>query len=169
MYLPRPLFALVRHLLPIACVDAVPYREIPNGIEIGLIRRYTNDRGTTGWTMVGGRVRYGERLPEALRRHLIETLGPDIRCALPDPHQPTRADEYFPHPRPGERRDRSKHAVALSYPVKIDGAVRAGGEALEFRWFSVNALPDESEIGFGQGETVRRIACDIAQPSTAPS
>jgi len=152
--LPGPLYAAVRRLVPIACVDALPYRERDGAIEIGLIRRRLADGRGTGWNLVGGAVRRGEPLADALARHLRATLGPGAAWTLPDTERPVLAAEYFPRPEPPRRRDPRKHAIALSYLVAVAGDVTAAGEALEFRWFAPDARPADAEVGFDQGDVI---------------
>jgi 8-oxo-dGTP pyrophosphatase MutT (NUDIX family) len=158
MELPAPLYALVRRLVPIACVDALPYRRSDRGIEIGLIRRLDADDSREVWNLVGGRVRYGETLADALTRHLRDALGAAAVWTLPDTERPPVAAQYFPHARLPMRRDPRKHAIALAYPVAVSGSIRPEGEALDFRWFDADALPDPDAVGFDQGDVIRCLA-----------
>jgi ADP-ribose pyrophosphatase YjhB (NUDIX family) len=168
MHFPAFLDAALRRLVPIACVDALPYQETANGTLIGLIRRVSADGKRQGWNLVGGRVRYREALSEALDRHLRDTLGADARWEPPDVEHPVSVAEYFPDKRPGARHDPRKHAVALGYVVKLTGSITPTGEALDFRWFPANELPPDAEIGFDQANVVSGLANSLL-PGTRPA
>lgn len=154
-YLPRPVYALLKRAIPIACVDVLPFRRSAGIVEVGLILRQGERRGRVGWALVGGRVQYEETLRHALERHLSDTLGPTAAWSVPDMEAPLHAAEYFPAPSVGQRHDPRQHAVALGYVAYIAGEVDPRGEALDFRWFTVDALPPEDQIVFGQVSVVR--------------
>src|SRR5690606_41927319 len=71
----------VRAQVPIVYVEAVPVRvdALGNVTEVGLLLRQAAD-GTISRLIVSGRVKFGERLREALLRHCAKDLGP---LALP--------------------------------------------------------------------------------------
>lgn len=167
MHLPSPVYAVLRRLMPIACVDALPYRHGPAGLQVGLINRYTSLGRERGWTLVGGRVRFNESMADALDRHLRNTLGPEALWTLPNAEIPARADEYFPHPRRGERRDPNKHAIALSYAVAVSGSIHPVGEALDFQWFPASELPSPAEIGYGQAPTIEELAAGLQKATSS--
>jgi hypothetical protein len=52
--------------------------------------------------------------------------------------------------------DPRKHAVASSFLIWTDcqPSARPGGEALDFKWFRVTALPEGSEIWPGTADLV---------------
>ena len=72
----------IRAHVPLVYVDAVPVRVDGRGevTEIGLLLRQAAD-GTISRMVVSGRVMFGERIRDALMRHLEKDLGP---LALPD-------------------------------------------------------------------------------------
>jgi len=162
MHLPRPLYALVRRAVPIVCVDTLPYRMVGADLEAGLIRRVAEDGRSTGWALVGGRVRREETLQEALERHLCGSLGKNAQWHLPyEVERPLFAAQYFPHPRAGQRPDPRQHAIALSYLVEVTGEVSARGEALDFRWFQLESLPPSHEIVFGQASVIEALVSSL--------
>lgn len=142
----------VQGALPVLCVDVVPIRfDQRADVLVGLIRRETPHQGQR-WCFVGGRVRRGEALREALAREWVSALGDD--CA---PGAMLRACplvvEYRPDSTPGRPHDPRKHAVGLTYAVEAVGDPRASGvEAIDFRWFDPAEL-NANVMGFGQ-ETV---------------
>jgi ADP-ribose pyrophosphatase YjhB (NUDIX family) len=154
--LPRPLYWLTQKLSPVVCVDILPRRVDGDVVEFGLIRR-ESDRGDVVWALVGGGVHRGETTGEALRRHLRETLGTQVRWTEPDTAYPSLIAEYFPWERPTHGLDSRKHAVALTYLVDVAGHPEAQGEALDFRWFRRDELPSENDLWRGQRAVVSRL------------
>ena len=142
VHLPRPVYWLARKLVPIACVDILPYRNTgPSGPEVCLIERKGADGRTPGWALVGGRVMLRESLEQAMTRHLESTLGAAITIGPVDSAHPLHAAEYSPDGRPAGRIDPNKHAIALSYVIEIGGETEPRGEADDLRWFAADSLP----------------------------
>src|SRR5262249_47638062 len=71
----------IRANVPLVYVDAVPVRVdvMGNVTKVGMLLRQAAD-GSISRMVVSGRVLYGERVREALLRHLEKDLGP---VALP--------------------------------------------------------------------------------------
>lgn len=134
--------------LPIACVDLLPVQRDAAGrvARIGLIRR-DSPMGPR-WCHLGGRVLYGETLAEALRRHLTGSLSGTEGAEIAT--NPYFVNQYFPnHDHPDAGFDPRKHAVAVCHLVEFSPGARPaahGSEALSFAWFSVDALPQDSEL-----------------------
>ena len=154
VWLPRPVYWLARKLVPIPCVDVLPYRDSDAGPEVGLIRRIGADGSTPGWALVGGRVIMRESLEEAIVRHVESTLGDGLEIGAVDTSRPLHAAEYSPDGRPGGRIDPNKHAVALSYVLEIDGLITPIGEAVDFEWFPADAIPDQQAFAYSHGSVV---------------
>lgn len=167
MHLPRAVYAVIRRLVPIACVDALPYRHSADGVQIGLIRRLDADGKREVWNLVGGRIRHGETLADALERHLRDALGEGANWTIPDLRHPASLDEYFPDERPNALRDPRKHAVAAAYPVPVTGAIRPQGEALGFEWFDVDEIPREN-IGYDQARVIDELAAALKMELQTP-
>jgi ADP-ribose pyrophosphatase YjhB (NUDIX family) len=148
-------YAHARALVPIACVDVLPWRQAGGVLEIGLITR-AGEHGQPAFALVGGRVRREETLAAAVARHVAETLGPEAALGDVDAMRPLGVFEYFPDGR-GGLVDTTKHAVAMTYAAPLSGRPRPAGEASAFDWFPADALPDASAFGYGHGEVVRRI------------
>ena len=158
----------IQEILPIACVDAFAIRpgETDADLEIGLILRATPDEGRR-WTLIGGRLLYGESILEGLQRHVSDSLGSNIAFETTSGDQPLYVAQYAPEPRPGFARDIRRHAVALTFAITLQGEVRTiGSEALDFGWFQASALPVE-EIGFGQATVI--VTALAARPSPPPA
>lgn len=144
-FLPADLYARIEQSMPIACVDFVPVRHVEGRIEIGLILR-DSPFGRV-WCHLGGRIARGESIADALQRHSRDTLDTDMILDL-DP-QPSYVYQWFPpedrpesaqHFRHGE--DPRKHSVGLSFTTQLAGDPRPRNEALDFSWFSPNAIPE---------------------------
>ena len=159
---PGPLYRFVRGLVPIACVDLLPYRQTQAGTEIGLILRH-DYRSTEVWCFIGGGIHRGESVAAAADRHLHETLGADVSQAGGGLDLPVAVGEYLPVRFSDEPHDPRKHAIALTYLVELDGIPRPQGEALAFEWFAADAVPTE-RMGFGQDRVYASLR---AQPSVA--
>lgn len=154
-WIPEEKYECIRASVPIVCVDVLlsPHN-IPE--QIGLIHRTTYDGGF-GWCLIGGAVLRNEHLLDAVDRHVKASLGACIRV-IRSSICLGAVIEYFSEPELGDFYDPRKHAVALTYAAecKAFGKPEVSGEALDFRWFSIDSLPDIS-FGFGQGEAVARV------------
>ena len=146
------LYARIRRLVPIACIDVLP---VQDG-RLGLIRR--DVPGGQGWNMVGGAVVHGETLADALARHVKSTLGDGVSWTEPDYSRPDALGEYFPDERPGFGWDPRKHAIATTYCLALSGPVDPRNEARDFRWFDRDTVPPPGQIGFGQWHVIEPLA-----------
>jgi ADP-ribose pyrophosphatase YjhB (NUDIX family) len=127
----------VRAHVPIVYVDAVPVRVDGRGevTEVGLLLRQAAD-GTISRMVVSGRVMFGERIRDALLRHLEKDLGPLAFPDIPPNPAPFTVVEYFPDPQRSGFHDPRHHAVSLAYVVPVDGDCTPTQEALDLAWFS---------------------------------
>jgi ADP-ribose pyrophosphatase YjhB (NUDIX family) len=160
------LWATVQASLPIVCVDAVLARSDAGGsiTQVGLIRRFDATGQATTWCHVGGRMKLGESIAEALHRHVSDTVGIDITKHIgPDP-QPDYVQQYFTAPQahpelPDAGVDTRKHAVALSFLVPIDEQVTAvaGSEGLEFAWFNTEQLAALTDVWPGSMSMIGKL------------
>ncbi len=127
----------VRAHVPLVYVDAVPVRVDGRGevTEIGLLLRQAAD-GTISRMVVSGRVMFGERIRDALTRHLEKDLGPLALPDVPPNPAPFTVIEYFPDPDRSGFHDPRHHAVSLAYVVPVDGDCIPTQEALDLAWFS---------------------------------
>jgi len=137
-----------RELVPIACVDVLPWRRSEaHDIEVCLIER--EDRPGQ-WNLIGGRIRREETVGAAVRRHLLSTLGPGVSWTRSDFSQPEVVGQYFPARTGDHGLDPRQHAISLTYALELAGEVRAGGEATTYRWLGLDELPERDQIGYGQ-------------------
>jgi hypothetical protein len=160
-------WAELQRRIPIACVDVLPVRWSPDAgtmtLRVGLIERWYPEAGWPGarrvWCVLGGRQRMEETIPEAIVAQLRATLG----CAPvgPLPAEPITVVEYLPVPREREAPDDPRrHAIGPLYAVELPEAIRPpfppGSDALGFRWFDPDDLPEDGAIGFHLAGTLRR-------------
>lgn len=126
-----------RSRLPIVYVDAVPVRTDDLGIisHVGLLLRATAD-GSVNRSIVSGRVLYGERVRDALLRHLEKDLGPLALPQIPPSPQPFTVVEYFPNPDITGFHDPRQHAVSLAYIVPVEGDCEPSQDALDLAWLT---------------------------------
>lgn len=128
---------LVRAQVPIVYVDAVPVRVDATGTvtEVGLLLRVAAD-GSISRMVVSGRVLFGERIRNALVRHLEKDLGPMALPRIPTDPAPFTVVEYFPDPDRSGFYDPRHHAVSLAYVVPVDGDCVPTQQALDLAWFT---------------------------------
>ncbi len=179
-------WAELQRRLPIACVDVLPIRWIgPAGgrrLQVGLIERWYPEAGWPGarrvWCVLGGRQRIEETIPEAIVAQLKGTLG----CAPtgPLPLEPITLVEYLPRPRtPEAPDDPRRHAIGPLFAVEVGAEIGPpfppGSDALGFRWFDADGLPESGTIGFHLAGTLQRCVARLraggppVPPATAPA
>ncbi len=148
-----------RGRMPVVYVDAVPVRVDENGqlTHIGLLLRVMPD-GSISRTVVSGRVLYGERIRQALVRHLEKDLGPVALPRLPVEPAPFTVIEYFPDPDVSGFHDPRQHAVSLAFVVPVSGDCQPRQEALDLVWLTpAEAVSEEvkREMSSGHDRLVR--------------
>jgi ADP-ribose pyrophosphatase YjhB (NUDIX family) len=136
-WLSRERLEQVRAHVPLVYVDAIPVRVDGRGevTEVGLLLRVAADRSISRM-VVSGRVMFGERIRDALLRHLEKDLGPLALPEVPPNPAPFTVVEYFPDPDRSGFHDPRHHAVSLAYVVPVDGDCIPTQEALDLTWFS---------------------------------
>lgn len=151
--------AVVRALLPIVYVDAIPVRVDETGdvTSIGLLLRI--GAGKLNRAVVSGRVLYHERVRDALLRHLEKDLGPMALPKIPPSPQPFTVAEYLPTPGITPFNDPRQHAISLAYVVPVTGDCHPRQDAIVLEWVTPEeACSDEIQDSFihGQGALVRQ-------------
>ena len=107
---------------------------------------------------MSGRVLYGERVRDALIRHLEKDLGPMALPRLAPSPQPFTVVEYFPSPDVTGFHDPRQHAVSLAFVVPMGGDCAPSSDALDLAWVSPQeavSLEFEAETSGGQGRLIR--------------
>jgi len=127
----------VRDRLPILYIDAIPVQtdELGNVTQIGLLLRGMPD-GSISRAMVSGRVLYGERIRNALLRHLEKDLGSTALPQLSPSPTPFTVVEYFPDPNVSGFHDPRQHAVSLAFVVVVKGDCQPSQNALDLAWLT---------------------------------
>jgi len=148
-----------RDRLPIVYVDAVPVRVDSLGqvTEVGLLLRVLPD-GNISRAIVSGRVLYGERVRDALMRHLEKDLGPMALPNVPTSPQPFTVVEYFPDPSVTGFHDPRQHAVSLAFIVPINGDAAPSHDSLDLIWVTPTeavSMAFQSQMSGGQDRLVR--------------
>ena len=157
----------VRAQVPIVYVEAVPVRvdALGNVTEVGLLLRQAAD-GTISRLIVSGRVKFGERLREALLRHCEKDLGPLALPRIPVDPAPFTVVEYFPHTEVSGFHDPRQHAVSLVYVVPVDGECTPTQEALDLAWFTPAEVVGEAlrnQMTGGQDRILRLALASVGQ------
>ncbi|KHL16433.1 uncharacterized protein DUF4916 [Mumia flava] len=142
-----------RKRVPMLYVEAVPVRMDPDGLvtEIGLLLRGSTETGAITRSLVSGRVMHGERVRDALMRHLEKDLGPTAFPVLPVSTVPFAVTEYFPWPGVSQFSDVRQHAVALAYVVPVSGECEPRQDALELSWLSPEEAASDAVAGEMEG------------------
>ncbi|MBI5087973.1 MAG: NUDIX hydrolase family protein [Actinobacteria bacterium] len=136
-WLDRDTLENIRANVPLVYVDAIPVRvdDLGNVTHVGLLLRQAAD-GSLSRMIVTGRVLYGERLREALMRHLEKDLGPMALPQVPLCPAPFTVAEYFPDASISGFHDPRHHAVSLAYVVPVAGDCQPTQEALDLEWYT---------------------------------
>ncbi len=153
--------AATRGRVPILYVEALPVRADPDGqiVEVGLLLRGSPTTGRITRSLVSGRVLHGERVRDALMRHLEKDLGPTAFPLLPTRVVPDAVAEYFPWPT-GRLHDPRQHAVALAFVVPVSGECQPRQDALELTWVTpAEAVTDAiaDDLDGGRGALLRQL------------
>jgi len=151
--------ATARERVPIVYVDAIPVRTDAQGAvsQVGLLLRAMPD-GTISRAVVSGRILHGERVRDALLRHLEKDLGALALPQVPPSPQPFTVVEYFPDPSVTGFVDPRQHAVSLAFIVPIAGDCAPSQDALDLVWVTpeeASKLEFQGEMSGGQGRLVR--------------
>ena len=159
----------VRAHLPIVYVEAIPVRVDGLGhvTEIGLLLRQAAD-GTISRLIVSGRVKFGERIRDALMRHCEKDLGPLALPQIPPAIAPFTVAEYFPNPAVSGYHDPRQHAVSLVYVVPVDGDCEPTQEALDLAWFTPEEVVSSEVIGQMTGGQDRLLRLALAYVGQLP-
>lgn len=148
-----------RARMPIVYVDAVPVRVDAAGVvtHLGTLLGLQPD-GSISRAVVSGRVLYGERVRDALLRHLEKDLGPVALPNVPPSPTPFTVVEYFPDPSITGFHDPRQHAVSLAFVVPVAGDCRPSQSALDLVWLTPEECQREAmrrEMSSGQDRLVR--------------
>ena len=157
----------IRANVPLVYVDAVPVRtdELGRVTKVGMLLRQAAD-GSISRMVVSGRVMYGERIRDALLRHLEKDLGPVALPRIPAEVAPFTVVEYFPDPDVSGFHDPRHHAVSLAFVVPVSGDCQPTQEALDLRWFTpAEATSDmvRREMTGGHDRLIRLALAHVGQ------
>jgi len=146
----------IRERLPIVYIDAIPVRVDESGqvTKIGLLLRGRPD-GSISRAVISGRVLYGERIREALLRHIEKDLGSLALPQIPINPAPFTVAEYFPDPDISGFHDPRQHAVSLVYVVPVKGDCAPSQDALDLVWLTpAEAISQNVRVEMTGGQDV---------------
>lgn len=166
-WLDPDLLTAVRGQVPVVYVDAVPVRVDDMGeiTHVGMLLRQAPD-GNISRTVVSGRVLLGERIREALLRHLEKDLGPLALPRIPPDPSPFTVVEYFPDPSITGFHDPRQHAVSLAFVVPVTGDCHPTQQALDLGWFTPEQAVSEQmrrEMTGGHDRLVRMALASVGR------
>ncbi|GAB7007090.1 NUDIX hydrolase family protein [Nocardioides sp. AN3] len=152
--------AEARGRVPMLYVEALPVRVDPDGrvASVGLLLRGSPTTGRITRSLVSGRVMHGERIRDALMRHLEKDLGSTAFPVLPVSTVPAAVAEYFPWP--DRLHDPRQHAVALAFVVPVSGECQPRQDALEITWLTPEeavAAEVAGDMEGGRGSLLRQL------------
>lgn len=153
-----------RARLPILYVHAIPVRVDDRGdvTQIGLLLRARD--GRIDREFVGGRVKFHERIRDALVRHIATDLGATSWPRIPVSPIPMTVVEAFPTPGITPFHDPRQHLVSLVFIVPVLGECAPQQDSLDLSWLT----PDEAahpaildEMDHGHGVLMRQALAHI--------
>jgi len=158
--------AVVRAQLPVVYLNAIPVRVDQAGdvLEMGFLLRMTPNGLTRA--IVAGRIKYHERVRDALLRHIENDLGPHALPQIPASPQPFTVAEYLPTPGITPFFDPRQHAVALCYIVPVAGDCHPRQDAIQIDWVTPEAaLSPTIQDGFfgGAGALVKQAIAHLGR------
>lgn len=157
----------IRANVPLVYVDAVPVRvdDLGRVTHVGMLLRQAAD-GSISRMVVSGRVLYGERVRDALLRHLEKDLGPVALPRVPPEVAPFTVVEYFPDPDVSGFHDPRHHAVSLAFVVPVSGDCQPTQEALDLAWYPPEQAVSEAvrrEMTGGHDRLIRLALASVGQ------
>ncbi len=157
----------IRANVPLVYVDAVPVKvdELGRVTHVGMLLRQAAD-GTISRMVVSGRVLYGERIRDAVLRHLEKDLGPLALPRIPPEVAPFTVVEYFPDSEVSGFQDPRHHAVSLAFVVPVSGDCQPTQQALDLRWFTPEEAVSEKvrrEMTGGHDRLIRLALAHVGQ------
>ena len=157
----------IRANIPLVYVDAVPVRvdDLGRVTHVGMLLRQAAD-GSISRMVVSGRVLYGERVRDALLRHLEKDLGPLALPRVPPEVAPFTVVEYFPDPDVSGFHDPRHHAVSLAFVVPVSGDCQPTQEALDLAWYPPEQAVSEAvrrEMTGGHDRLIRLALAHVGQ------
>jgi ADP-ribose pyrophosphatase YjhB (NUDIX family) len=158
---------LIRASVPLVYVDAIPVRVDDTGrvTHLGLLLRMAAD-GSISRMVVSGRVQFGERVRDAVLRHLEKDLGPMALPRIPPEVVPFTVVEYFPDPERSGFHDPRHHAVSLAFVVPVAGDCQPTQEALELTWLTpaeASSAATRREMTGGQDRLLQLALAHVGQ------
>ena len=158
---------LIRASVPLVYVDAIPVRVDDTGrvTHLGLLLRMAAD-GSISRMVVSGRVQFGERVRDAVLRHLEKDLGPMALPRIPPEVAPFTVVEYFPDPERSGFHDPRHHAVSLAFVVPVAGDCQPTQEALELTWLTpaeASSAATRREMTGGQDRLLQLALAHVGQ------
>jgi hypothetical protein len=103
-------------------------------------------------------VLHGERIRDALLRHIEKDLGALALPQLPTNPAPFTVAEYFPDPEISGFHDPRQHAVSLVYVVPVKGDCVPSQDALDLVWLTPKEAMSQNvraEMTGGQDQLVQ--------------
>ncbi len=144
----------------IICVDCIAIRKNGKG-QKEVVAELRNTGPYAGkYCVIGGIVRKGESIEEAVHRHWKVDLGCDITMVTPW-NKPRSVHQHCPPNTMGEMKkdfypEPTKYSIGLAYAVEVTNetgilgsTVYGGQEASHYTWFTKETLPPPEKFAYG--------------------
>lgn len=152
-FIKEKIYQLGAMTLPIICVDLIPVKKEEKEFMIGVIRRATGPEAGQ-LAVTGGRIKKDQTVLAAIEGHLIKDLSIERWHFWPGntEERPFYVQQYLHqnHGRASYGFDPTKHAVALTYLIEIEGAPRPKNEANRFLWITQKEIPPKTAYDHGK-------------------
>lgn len=153
-----PVYEIGVETLPIVCTDIIPVRDG----KIGVIKRATGPEAGK-LALIGGRVRKNQRILDAISNHLKTDLAITKWKFLPtnNEQRPFFVQQYLHQSSSNDEfgYDSTKHAIAMTYLIAIEGTPVPRKEADAFVWIGHDQVP--TITAYNQGIVMKAALTEI--------
>ena len=144
----------------IACVDSIAVRTGTGGHKEALAIMRNTGPYAGKYCVIGGSIRRGESIEDAVRRHWMVDIGCEINFITPW-NKPRSVHQHCPPaPNGGMKKDfwpePTKYSIGLFHIVEVTketgklGSTATGGqEASGYTWFTAETLPQADQFAYG--------------------
>ncbi|MDP2874116.1 MAG: DUF4916 domain-containing protein [bacterium] len=148
-----PIYEMGVEILPVVCADVIPVKKDGGLIKVGVILRATGPESGK-LAVIGGRVRRDQKISDAISKHLKTDLAISQWTFHPDNSEehPFYVQQYFQRSNSNDKfgYDPTKHAIAMTYLIEIEGEPKPKNEANSFVWVTEAEIPEVTAYNHGQ-------------------
>ncbi|OGM03945.1 hypothetical protein A2715_02535 [Candidatus Woesebacteria bacterium RIFCSPHIGHO2_01_FULL_39_32] len=157
-YIKDDIFKIIVENIPLPCVDMIAVRKVAKKYEIGIVIRKTGPEKDK-YAIVGGIVRKGETIIQAMKRHLEDDLGlTSFEFIACDEFHPFFLQRYYHSEKAVDNShgyDPTKDALTPIYLIKLTGTPKPKKQASNFIWISEKEIPSPKKTGYQTGISMK--------------